>query len=311
MAPEARRLVVKKATMFSALPIQDLLSQLDAGFVAETPSRAILQELWKRASAAYATTIPARSFLMRGDLRPLEDANGEKVQRTFDRIRPYPPFDTHPSEVMNARISKLVTPQPTVNLSRAEKRATVKSGMSEEELFDLAFGSAGEPEPITRQTLGMALNGGALLFTSYDEDIRLHHPPQFRNIPVNDADPNSPTLDSVCLPVGGGLPFAAARRIQIAPGTFRLILGNGIHRMYRLAVAGYEWCPVVVTDMEPLEIPDPFVDLPKEVLLDPASNPPLIVDFTNGGLVIELSYYRVLKTIRLNWNFEQYVTVLK
>lgn len=66
-----------------------------------------------------------------------------------------------------------------------------------------------------------------------------------------------------------------------------------------------------MTDLVPLELPDQFIDLPKDILLNPIQNPPLITDFLNNDVVIPLDYYRVLKTIRLNWNFEQYTTVLK
>lgn len=128
---------------------------------------------------------------------------------------------------------------------------------------------------------------------------------------MNEKDTASPSFESVCLPVGGGQPFGVAYRIQIAPGISRLILGNGIHRVYSLAGAGYEWCPLLVCDLIPLELADPFVDMPKSILLDPNSNPPLITDFLNNDMVIPLNYYTLLKTIRLNWNFEQYVTVLK
>jgi hypothetical protein len=173
------------------------------------------------------------------------------------------------------------------------------------------FESAGKPDPIVRQTLGMAPNGGALLFTSYDEDIRLHHPPKYRQLPVNERDSQSPSFENVCIPIGGGFPLASAIRVEIAPGITRLILSNGIHRVFGLAQAGYEWCPLVVSDIIPMEFPDPFVELPKDVLLPPTSNPPLITDFLNKDLVIPLDYYTLLRTIRLNWNFEQYVTVLK
>ena len=311
MASEPPKSSVTKATLFCVLPIQGLLSQHDAGFVADPSDRTLLQNLWHRANEAYARLVPSRSYIAEDDLRPIEEVDKSKVEKTLSRVRTYSPFDTHHSEILNARISKLVTPQITLNLPRADKRTKLKKEMPEDELFDLAFGSAGQPEPITRQALAMAPNGGALLFTSYDEDIRLHHPPQYRRIPINESDQDSPTFESVCLPVGGGLPFAAARRIQIAPGVSRLILGNGIHRIYKLAIAGHEWCPVVVTDMGSMETPDPFVDLPKDILLNPMSNPPLISDFTNEDLVIRLDYFRVLKTIRLNWNLEQYATVLK
>jgi hypothetical protein len=183
--------------------------------------------------------------------------------------------------------------------------------MAPVELFELAFETRGQPETIVRQILGMGPNGGAVIFTSYDEDIRLHHPPVYRTIPINEKDDGSAKFESVCLPVGGGLPFASAFRIECAPGASRLILNNGIHRIYRLAHAGYERCPLLVTDLIPLELPEQFVDVPKGILLNPAANPPLITDFLNGDVVIPLDYHGVLKTIRLNWSFEQYVTVLR
>ena len=105
--------------------------------------------------------------------------------------------------------------------------------------------------------------------------------------------------------------MSAARRVPLGNGRYRLILSNGIHRVYRLLAAGYEWCPLIVVDNSPMEIPDPFVDFPKELLLGPTANPPLMADFLNENVAMQLEYHRVLKTIRFNWNFEQYVTVLR
>ena len=253
---------------------------------------------------------PSRSFINPEDIRPIENVDKPKIENALSKIKLYAPYDSHPTNIYSVRISKLVTPQLVINLSRAQKRSNLRKDMSANELFDLSFESAGHPETITRQTLGIGPNGGALLFTSYDEDIRLYHPPQYRKIPINEKDPHSPTFESVNIPVGGGLPFVAAFRVQTGFGT-RLILNNGMHRLYKLAEAGYEWCPSVVSDLVPLEFPDPFVDTPRGIILDPNSNPPLITDFLNKDIVIPLKYFSVLKTIRLNWNFEQYVTVLK
>ena len=107
------------------------------------------------------------------------------------------------------------------------------------------------------------------------------------------------------------MPLASAFRLQISTGTTRLILSNGIHRVYRLAKAGYEWCPLVVSDLVPMEIPEQFVDLPKDMLLLPNSNPPLITDFLNEEVMIPLDYFTLLRTIQFSWNFSQYMTVLK
>ena len=306
------RPTISKFTIAAVLPPQWLLAQFESGFVAKPSDKMALQALWEKANKVYKTSgPPSRSYLNVDDVKEVDDIPRSDIESALSRIRLYAPYDSHTTGIHNVRISKLVTPQIVVNLSRAEKRATLEQGMKTKELFPIMFESAGKPEPITKQTLGMAPNGGALMFTSYDEDIRLHHPPEYRSIAIKETDNRSPSLESVCLPVGGGLPFASANRIQIADNISRLILNNGIHRVYRLAQLGYEWCPLAVCDLVPLELPDPFVDLPKSVLLDPNSNPPLITDFLDNSIAIPLEYYTLLKSIRLNWNFEQYVTVLK
>jgi len=303
--------IVEKLTLFSALPVQALLSQLESGFIAEPSDRRELQRLWETTSKAFTAKPPTRSSLDAADLRPTEGADPAKLEALLIRMQAYPPYDSHPSNIFNVKLSKLVTPQITVNLSRAARRGRVRAGMTMPELIDLAFESAGTPEAIVRQTLGMSPNGGALMFTSYDEDIRLHHPPTIRPIAINERDSLSPSFESICFPVGGGLPFAAAMRVQIAPGITRLILKNGIHRAQSLAAAGYEYAPLLVVDMSPLEVPDPFVDFPRDILLNPALNPPLITDFLDERCMIRLKYHKVLRTVRFNWSIEHYPTVLR
>ena len=304
--------VVDKLTLYSIFPAQALLAQLDAGFIAKPSNKEALQTIWQGANSSYANNgLPSRSFATADDVKPISEVNQDNVQSMLDRIKLYPPYDSHPTDILNVRLSKLVTPQITINVNRSKERAKIKPEMTETDLFNLAFESAGQPQPITRQVLGMSPTGGAVLFTSYDEDIRLHHPPEYRKISIKENDIQSAKLESICLPIGGGIPFAGVYRIQIGPGIARLILNNGIHRTYSLADAGYQWCPMAICDLLPMEIPDPFIEIPKEMLLNLAMNPPLITDFLNGAVVIPLTYFHVLKTIRLNWNFEQYVTVLK
>lgn len=306
------RSTVKKLTMFSFLPKQALLSQLDTGFIAEPNDRNVLQSLWERANKFYNNLgLPERSFATSNDIHHLDGIDQSRIENELRIARTYSPYDSHTTKIHNVRISKLVTPQVTINLSRAEKRTKIRQGMNITDLFDIIFESTIQPVSITRQLLGLGSDGGSLLFTSYDEDIRLHHPPLYRKIPLNETDPHSHSHESVCLPIGGGIPFGAVYRIQLAPGINRLILANGIHRVYRLAKAGYEWCPLLVCDLIPFEIPDPFIDLPRDILLNPNSNPALITDFLNDEVVIPLEYYTLLKTIRLNWNFDEYFTVIK
>jgi hypothetical protein len=183
--------------------------------------------------------------------------------------------------------------------------------MTPGDVFRVAFEVGGAVEPITRQVLGIGPNGGSVLFTSYDEDMRLHSPPIYHDVPLKEKDDQGALLPAVSLLVGGGFGFVFAYRVALGRNTERLILMNGIHRVYELAKAGYQSVPVAVCDVQPLEVPDPLIDLPKQLLLDPEADPPVITDFLNEAAVLELDFYRVLRTVRLNWGFEQYATVLR
>jgi hypothetical protein len=118
-------------------------------------------------------------------------------------------------------------------------------------------------------------------------------------------------MQTACFAIGGGCGFMFAYRVEIADGTSRLILINGAHRAYAMAKAGFRTIPIAVCDLRPMELPDPLIDLPKQLLLDSQFNPPVVSDFLDPKIVLELGYFRVLRTVRFNWNFEQYVTVLK
>ena len=59
--------------------------------------------------------------------------------------------------------------------------------------------------------------------------------------------------------------------------------------------AEYETILLAVCDLNSMEIQDPFVDMPKQIIF--GSNPPMLVDFLNQDVVIPLEYYTQLKTL--------------
>ncbi|MGB6464191.1 MAG: hypothetical protein WBF38_08225, partial [Nitrosotalea sp.] len=227
----------------------------------------------------------------------------------IERLSKYPVYPTHNVGIYNVNIKKLITPQLTINLNRANARANIRKDMTTDELFDVSFDLAANRPDITRQILGLTQTGGSIQFTSYDEDIRVHNPPQFVNLPIIANDPLGQSLESASFLIGGGYPFAAAYRVATSPTTAILILANGIHRVYGMGKAGYDNVPLAVCDFNQMEIPDPFVDMPKQILFGP--NPPMLVDFLNQDVAMPLEYYTQLKTLRLSWNAENYTTVLK
>ncbi|MBI1828179.1 MAG: hypothetical protein HY222_08755 [Thaumarchaeota archaeon] len=301
---------VPKITLFSVFPVHTLLGQHEAGTIAKPTDKNELQEIWKHANQEFKKLDPTRSFLTPDDMRPLVLKDNEKITKMVDRLKKYPPYNTQNFGIYDVNISKLITPQISINLNRADKSADIKKEMSMDDLFDVSFNMSPNRPEIVRQVLGMnPMGGGAIQFTSYDEDIRIHSPPHFVNLPVNVDDPLGPSLESVSVLIGGGYPFASAYRVEINEFTSKLVLANGIHRVYKTASAGYQRMPLAVCDLTAMEFPNPFVDFPKEILL--GATPPLLVDFLNPNVTIPLEYYTQLKTLRLSWNAENYTTVLK
>lgn len=310
-AQTALNATVKKLSLHAALPQQVLIAQLENGLIAEPADQQALLAAWVRASTAYANCgPPSRSFITARDLRPLKGVAARRPSATLKRIRTYPPFDTHVTDLYDVPVSKLVTPQITLNVARAASRS-VKGRPNASTIFRLAFEDSGPPSPINRQVLGMQQNAASVLFTSFDEDVRLHHPPVYQDVPLNKRDPASQLLQAICLLIGGGPSFITAFRVTLESGDIRLVVTNGIHRLHSLAKAGVTRVPIAICDLQSLEIPDPLIELPKQFVCDARLNPPLITDFLNPQVVIELDYFKLLKTVRLNWNFEQYATVLK
>jgi hypothetical protein len=311
MATPPSQNVVEKLSLHGILPAQNILSQFDAGLITAPSTKADLLKAWTASSTAYAAKLAAEGNLQSGDVSPMPASLAAKTTALLGQIRNYPPFDSHRTELAQVKVAKLVTPQLTVTVPRIQQRAPINQSTAPDELFRVMFEVGSSPQPVFRQTLGLAPNGGALLYTSYDEDVRLHHPPFFRRLSINEADPASPSHEAICLPVGGGLPFAYAFRVQVGPGVQRLVLANGIHRVAAAALAGMNTIPLILADFTALEVPDPFVETPKQLLLDPNVRPPMIADFADRTLSMQLKFFRMLKTVRFNWNFENYVVPVR
>lgn len=310
--PSVKLPKVPKLALYSAVPPQPLMSQFDAGFIASPSERTELQRLWEDSSRAYSQLPGAqRSYLAPDDVRGLVGIDPVDLNKAVERSRLYPPFDSHHPEIVAVRIAKIVTPQLTVNLPRARRRVKVAGTATDADLFRVAFSPSGTPEPINRQVLGMAPNqGGATIFTSYDEDVRPHNP-VYRDLMLEERDETSQLLPSFCIPVGGGIPFISGHRIPIAPGVERIVITNGIHRAFSLAQAGCEWLPLALCTVAPLELPPQLVELPNQLIANPGLNPPLVTDYLNDAVAMRLDYHAVLKVVRINWAVEQYVTVLR
>lgn len=301
---------IRKLSMYSSIPFGFLLNQSDVGLVAE-PKREQLQPIWVKANQAYIKLGgPGRSYLSQSDVMGINGLDKTKVETALKQIKLYSPHDVHQTGIYNIRLNKLVTPQLLINQKRAEQRADAKAGMSSSQLFDVVVSRPPHDELVTKQILGMTPDNGAFLFTTNDEDVR-PHTPIIRRVLLNEKDQHGPEYDSLSFPIGGSFPpFANAYRIKIDGINSRVIINNGVHRLFSLLSKGNAWCPVIVTDIDPNELPDPFVNFNREALVNPQSNPPMLADFLNKDVVIPLEYYPVKNTMKINYTIERYPTVV-
>lgn len=302
-----------KTVLYGALPAQAILQQFDGGQIVSPQTREQLLGLWGRSNQGFLATGPGvRSYLAGGALAEVSELSAVARKRIEGRIRSYPPFDSHPFKLYDVELAALVTPQLNVTDDRVDLRGGLSSDASLEEKIRFCFEYSGSaPLPIMRQTLGIGANGGAYLFSSEDEDIRLHQPPIMRVLPINDKDPDGPSLETICFPVGGGTPFIYALRIPLGNGSSRLIVANGIHRIVGAMKAGHVRLPIAICDLSPLELPPQFVEAPTPLLLDPNANPPMMRDFLDPSLALRLTYRKQLRLVRFNWNFEQLPILLQ
>jgi hypothetical protein len=296
--------------MYSSIPFGFLLSQSEIGLVAE-PKREQLQPLWAKANQAYIRLGgPGRSYLTANDVMGTNGLDKGRAEIVIKQIKLYSPHDTHPTGIFNIRLSKLVTPQLLINEKRAEQRAEAKASMSSSQLFDVVVSQPPPAEPVTKQILGMTPDNGAFLFTTDDEDVR-PHAPIIRRVPLNEKDQHGPEYESLSFPIGGSFPpFANVYRIKMDGTNSRLIINNGVHRLFSLLSKGNAWCPLIVTDIDPNELPDPFVNFNRDALVNPQSNPPMLSDFLNKDVVIPMGYYPVKNTMKINYTIERYPTVV-
>lgn len=297
---------VWKTGLYSAAPFAALLGQLEAGWIARPSSREELYKQWKSASQVYGRSPnPSRSFLGDRDLSGVDNQINEATRILLRRVKSHRPFDTSNVQFYNIPLRKLITPQLNVTDTRVSAHEErISSSSSEHQKLEYVSGRGYRDPEVKYQVLGLSPNSGAYLFTSPYEDVRIHLPPRMVSIPVNDADPESGTVPALCFAVGEGLPFIHAYKFVLTDRHERLVLANGIHRVVAALRRGVSALPLAVVDFRPGDLPNPFVELNLDYVLNPTADLPLVADFLNKQICMRLGFYGSVKGIRLNWNLE-------
>jgi hypothetical protein len=126
------------------------------------------------------------------DINACNDVPSGQIASLVARLKSEPPFDAHTTQIAGVPVSEPITPSLTVTVPRLARRASFSKTTRASDLFRAMLEGGSTSDPIYRQTLGASPNGGAMMYTSYDEDLRLH-PLLVGRLRLNEGDQSSPT----------------------------------------------------------------------------------------------------------------------
>lgn len=268
---------------------------------------------WKQKASLYNSIPPANLDTIDTDVLPLNVSPGiqvkiDAVMSSYRRMLP-PLFD-----LAFVPIEKLVTPQKSVIIERARDSLAKATGiLSRDQIAEFCLGTAALVPQIEAMFLGMAQNPQApnqvafvYQFSSFDMDIRPVLPSGLQPFQtINWSAPGSThplELKSIPLTVGPGASPVIVRRVPIGvSGTgsaiYRLIIQNGVHRIFRLAELGNTHVAAVVQTYTANEMEPVMVDTPREILL--GQRPLTMGDLVNPKITKAFDWRRAQNVFKL------------
>jgi hypothetical protein len=208
------------------------------------------------------------------------------LQKTFSGI---------PFEVAFVEVDKLVAGQQSLNLEYVDRLGGIYSkDLSPEALLAATVSPRREMDPIRH--LEVAPN--THVFSSPNTDVRFLG--AFLKSPLSESDAMSAEMGGV--PVAALIAFvgyggAPVNAFRIGS---RVVLNNGFHRVFALRKLGCLEIPLILQN-----VANPQVELPPQIAGRPTDylvqhpRPPMIKDFLNDDLNVELHFRRRMRMIQV------------
>ena len=245
-----------------------------------------LMNEWRAKTQAFESAAPPDLDVLDSEFLPIavKEETVERIESILRSFRYYlpPTFD-----LAFVPIRKLVTPQ--MSISREHARSVLKGTegpISDDENASLCLGSPLPSHQIEAAYLGSPKtpsfqNSFSFVYQFSSDDPNLRFIPMQQLKPVRDmnlATEDAPfSYDAKAIPVAVGLALPIVHILKVPKGsdpatrmtTHRLIIANGIHRIFRLAELGNTHVAALVQTMSYDDIPNPFIDGPKDKLFLP------------------------------------------
>ncbi len=229
-------------------------------------------------------------------LRPLPESLDAKIREVTSQ----PAFKNEfaeDSEFKLVGIDNLVVPQLAVYLDYAEQLVSkYPKNPSLEQLFSICIAL----QRVHSDVSEVKLNNSNRIFYAPSKDFRF-----IRLISENVENRVSPELIKGIPVIGfGALLGFGLPVVNVLSTGGRMILKNGLHRLFALKSMGVSEVPAIVVFQNASE---KIGDFNLEYLLD-SPRPPLLKDFFNPALTIEVSLIPRKKGIRLSLTAETFYT---
>jgi len=208
-------------------------------------------------------------------------------------------IENTPYEFKMVEIDKLITSQGVVFLDFVEKlKQSFPQNPSAEQLFDICLTLTKEYAPISR----LKANENTYIYASDSADFRVIgvFPKPVKDYQLSSDLITGIPVRSVIVLLGYGLPVATAVEVDK-----KIFLINGFHRLYALAEMGVKEVPLLIhkiTDQFDLSPYKPYIT---EFLFN-HPRPPLMKDFFNPDLTLEIKTIPRRKTIKVQVNHESF-----
>ena len=192
-------------------------------------------------------------------------------------------------EFKMVEIDKLVLTQSGVFLDYVEELLKkFPKNPTEEELIDICFPLEKNPAEVSEKKI----NDFIYLYSSDSIDFRLlniHHI-EIGDIKMGKYYAANPAK-ALLITLGFGLPF-----VNVFSVGGRIILNNGMQRLYALRSLGVKFAPAVVKYSD--KLPSSNVYSPEIILENP--RPPLMKDFFDSDLTIDIMIKPKINNIKIN-----------
>lgn len=210
-------------------------------------------------------------------------------------------FDLLPTRFAMVELSKLIVPQPHVNLDHVERLKARLGGVGDAAaLFDFC-------QPLDRPEADVEIrrvDANRFLFWSQSSDFRFHEAAVLSAAQLRNYDPIGPIGSMLGLSVGYGSNF-----LNVIESDSRAVLHNGHHRAYALHDLGITHAPCIVQSVTRRD--ELNLVAPRAVKTDPAfyfksARPPLLKDFFDPRFRKVLAVPAMTRVVEVSFEIKEY-----